>query len=229
MKVKVILLLLWFFPTTQAAGSDPLKGSAWDHAVLNTAADAHYLSSAEKELILEINKMRSDPARYARQYILPLAQNYNRKILHYPGDKPLRTREGVPALYECVRVMKKQPALPLLFPRRGLAKAARDHLNDQSRTGETGHRGSDKSGFRERIERYGSWEGRIAENIAYGGTSARQIIIYLLIDDGIPGRGHRKNFLNPAFKTVGVARGSHPSYPGMSVIDFAGSFKTEQP
>ncbi len=229
MRVKVIVLLLWFFSTIQAAGSDPLKKSAWDHAALNTAANVHYLSPEEKELILEINKMRSDPARYAMQYILPLAKNYKRRMLHYPGDKPLRTREGVQALYECVRVLKKQPALPLLFPRRGLTKAARDHVKDQSRTGKKGHRGSDKSGFRERIERYGTWGGRIAENIAYGGTSARQIIIYLLIDDGIPGRGHRKNFLNPAFKTVGVARGSHPSYPGMSVMEFAGSFKTKRP
>jgi uncharacterized protein YkwD len=65
---------------------------------------------------------------------------------------------------------------------------------------------------------------RIAENIAYGGTSARQVIIYLLIDDGVQDRGHRKNFIQPEFKTVGVSVGFHPEYKTMCVMDFAGFF-----
>ena len=77
------------------------------------------------------------------------------------------------------------------------------------------------------MERYGKWEKRIAENIAYGGYSARQIIIYLLIDDGIKNRGHRKNFLNPAFSKIGVATGKHPSFGTMAVMDLAAGFKTK--
>ena len=191
---------------------------------LNTALNVSYLSPIEKEIIFEINLLRTNPAKYATNYIAPLANNYKNKMLYYPGDKPLRTREGVNALYECVRVLKRTQNLKLVYPSKGLTRAAEDHVKDQSKSGKTGHRGGDRSNVRERIERYGDWNIRIAENIAYGGLSARQIIIYLLIDDGIRDRGHRKTFLHPDYKTVGVAIGSHPYYNSMWVMDFAGSF-----
>ncbi len=201
------------------------SNSNWDSRTLNTAANANYLSSLEKEIILEINKLRSNPAQYARDFIAPLAGKFQQNMLYYPGDKPLRTKEGVRALNECVRELERQKPLPLVYPSSGLSRAAADHVKDQSRSGQTGHRGSDRSFSKERIERYGNWNVRIAENIAYGGITARQIVIYLLIDDGISDRGHRKNFLHPDFKKVGVATGTHPSYYNMSVMEFAGEFK----
>src|SRR5690606_9306056 len=121
--------------------------------------------------------------------IAPLAKHYDRRILHYPDDHPLLTNEGVSALKECVRELKKQQPLSIIYPSYGLSRAARDHVNDQSKTGKTGHAGSDGSNMRERIERYGKWQVRIAENIAYGAKTARQIVVYLLIDDGVKDRG----------------------------------------
>jgi len=226
MYIRVTLLLILIVQSVFGRVPETLKKSDWDHNVLNTALSASYLSSFEKELILEINKVRSNPARYAKEYIAPLAIRYKNKYLFYPDDKPIRTHEGVNALYECVRSLINRPPLSLLYPSKELTKAARDHVNDQSLTGDTGHTGSDKSGFRQRMERYGKWEKRIAENIAYGGSSARQIIIYLLIDDGIKNRGHRKNFLNPTFSKIGMATGKHPSFGTMTVMDFAAGFKT---
>ncbi len=192
--------------------------------VLNTAANAGYLTSYEKEIVYEINLFRSNPAEYADKYIAPLAKLYKGKLLFYPGDKPLQTKEGVKALNECVKDLKKAQPVSIVYPDKGLSEAASDHVKDQSRTGKTGHYGSDWSDSRKRIERYGDWKTRIGENIAYGGISARQIVIYLLIDDGQSDRGHRKNFLRPEFKEVGVAAGNHPLYNNMVVMDFAGSF-----
>ena len=190
---------------------------------LRTADNVNYLSAYEKEIIYEINLFRSNPASYSQNYIEPLSKKYKGKLLYYPNDLPLKTKEGVRALNECVRELKKAQPLPVLYPSRGLTKAAEDHVKDQSETGKTGHTGSDRSNVKTRIERYGDWHERIAENIAYGGISARQIVIYLLIDDGEYKRGHRKNFLTPEFKTVGVAVGTHPEYKTMCVMDFAGS------
>jgi uncharacterized protein YkwD len=191
---------------------------------LNTAENASYLSPFEKEIIYEINLFRSNPADYAEKYIAPLTKNYKGKLLYYPNDKPLLTKEGVRAVNECVRELKKVAPLAVVTPSSGLTKAADDHVKDQSRTGKTGHYGSDRSDSRKRIERYGEWKVRIAENIAYGGISARQVIVYLLIDDGVQDRGHRKNFIRPEFKTIGVSVGKHPEYNTMCVMDFAGSF-----
>ncbi len=226
MKVKIALLLLLCFRISLAIDANSPGHSEWEIQRLNTAAEVHYLSLLEKEIILEINKLRSNPKRYAEKYLEPLAGHYNRKLLNYPGDQPILTNEGISALYECVVDLKNQQNLPIVSPNEGLTKAARDHVKDQSKTGHTGHQGSDRSTMRDRIERYGTWEKRIAENIAYGGNRAQQIVIYLLIDDGVRDRGHRKNFLNPDFNMVGVATGSHPGYGLMSVIDFAGGFKT---
>ncbi len=216
-KIKLVFFLIIIF--SQSFGANPETSNN-----LNTAANAGYLSSVEKEIIYEINLFRSNPADYAEKYISPLGKLYKGKLLYYPNDKPLLTKEGVRALNECVRELKKASPLPIVYPSPGLTKAASDLVKDQSRTGKTGHIGSDHSDSKKRIERFGNWKTRIAENIAYGGTSARQVIIYLLIDDGQYDRGHRKNFLQPDFKMVGVAFGKHPAYNNMVVMDFAGSF-----
>jgi hypothetical protein len=46
----------------------------WDISALDTAAAMDYLSSAEKDVILEMNKARSDPKKYAELYIKPMLQ-----------------------------------------------------------------------------------------------------------------------------------------------------------
>ena len=206
----------------RVSGKEELKDRA-----LNTAADVNYLSELEKEVVYEINLFRSNPSAYAEKYIAPLAQYYDKKILYYPGDKSILTKEGVNALRECVRALKEAAPAPVLYPDKLLTKAANDHQKDQAKTGKTGHIGKDRSNSRIRIERYGKWQVRIAENIAYGNTSARQIIIFLLIDDNVKSRGHRANLLQHDFKLVGVACGTHPRYTTMCVMEFAGGMENK--
>ncbi len=85
--------------------------------------------------------------------MLHLAKNYNGKILRYPGDKPLKTKEGVSALNECVRDLKRANPVPILYPSAGLSKAANDHVKDQSQSGRTGHIGGDRSSVKSRIDK----------------------------------------------------------------------------
>ncbi len=215
--MRTTVILIFFAISDLVYANDPISATG-----LNTAANASYLSPLEKEIIFEINLFRSNPAKYAEEYISPLARNYQKNILYYPGDKPIRTTEGVKALHECVRELKKATPKSILYPSEALTKAADDHCRDQSKTGRTGHIGSDNSNLKTRIERYGKWKVRIAENIAYGNTSARQIIIFLLIDDNVKNRGHRVNLLHPDFKMIGVSTGAHPEYLTMCVMNFAG-------
>jgi len=87
--------------------------------------------------------------------------------------------------------------LPLLNAEFLLEKAALDHTADLSKNNLTGHDGSDGSTTRDRIERYCQWFGRMGENICLGASMARDIVIQLVVDDGVPDRGHRKNICNP--------------------------------
>lgn len=215
MRIWITIVLICLATAISAKTAD-------NNLLLQTVENAEYLSPIEKEIVEEINLFRSNPAKYAENFIAPLSVYYENKVLHYPGDKSIMTQEGVSALHECVKVLKQASPLPLMLASKGLSLAAKDHQKDQAKTGKTGHTGSDRSGMKERIERYGEWQVRIAENIAYGNSTARQVLIFLLIDDGVRSRGHRTNLLHPVYKTVGVAFGEHPIYQSMCVMDFAG-------
>jgi len=88
----------------------------------------------------------------------------------------------------------------------------------------TGHNSTNGDGMSTRVERFGDWGGTIGENCSYGEGDALQMVMQLFIDDGVSSRGHRKNIMNPAFKTCGAAVGPHAGYKQMSVQDFAGTF-----
>ena len=61
----------------------------------------------------------------------------------------------------------------------------------------TGHTGSDKSTFQHRIERYADWVGKILENIHSGmHDTGFEVIKMLIVDDGVPDRGHRYGVFN---------------------------------
>lgn len=169
--------------------------------------------------------MRQHPQYYAEQVVKPFANYYRGRYIYLPNRGRLRSAEGARAVYECVRVLKAVKPLPPLVYSSDLAAAACLHVADQSRSGGTGHTGSNGSSVADRIELFVQWQKTIAENIFYGPMSARETVVFLLIDDGVRDRGHRKNFLNRDFRYVGISKGYHPIYSKMVVMDFAGGVK----
>jgi hypothetical protein len=209
----------------QSAQGIPAGYDTWDINALNTASNATYISKVEREVVLELNLLRSNPQKYAELYLKPFRQYYNGKNLEIPGRITIITNEGIKPLDECISQLSKAQSAPELFPSQGMCKAARDHAEDQSKSGKTGHDGSDGSTLPDRLNRYGKWLTTIGENIDYGNGNAREIIIALLIDDGVSSRGHRKNLLNGAYHNIGVAVRSHPKYEYVCVMDYAGGFE----
>jgi uncharacterized protein YkwD len=173
-------------------------------------------------ILKEINLARQNPSLYAT-FVEELRANFSGKICRIPGGVPLLTHEGVRALDEATAFLRReQPQAPLALST-GLCQAAADHCRDQA-SGLMGHRGSDRSDPGERISRYGIWRGAWAENIAYGQDSARAIVLALIIDDGVHGRGHRQNIFNPAYSVAGAAYGRHAKFGSICNIDFAGAY-----
>jgi hypothetical protein len=204
-----------------------LKLDEWPVEKLNTAATAHYLSDIEKNMILAMNLIRYNPSKYAELYVQEAMGYFRGMEFHYPGMQHiLITQEGVLPAKELYEFLKQTLPKPIIYPSEGLSLAARSHATHQSRNGETGHGG--QGGMRARIERHGKWSGRIAENITYGSTSSHLAILGLMIDDGVPDRGHRDNMLNDELQVAGVAWASHPRYPGgVYVIKYAGGFESD--
>lgn len=212
-----------------AAGSSPqATAGAADPAALpelnKGVADASFASRLELDVVLELNLARTRPGEYAailREYRKSIRGNY----LERPGKITIVLNEGAKAVDEAIAFLERQKPLPPLSLSKGLSLAARDHARDQGKTGQTGHSGSDRSSMDGRIKRYGSWLKTAGENIAYGPETAREIVIQLIVDDGVPSRGHRANVYNAAFGVVGVAFGTHPKYGTVCVQDFAGGYE----
>jgi len=178
-----------------------------------------------KQVLAEINLSRSAPRSYAG-FLRTFRGLFQGKEYLLPGSTTrIRTSEGARAVDEAIRFLSRQKPLPPLGWSEGLAAAAAELAEEQGRSGDTGHEGRRSHGMRERIERHGRWQREIAENIGYGPSVAREMVMQLIIDDGVPSRGHRTNIFGAAFTVAGVACGPHPRFGSMCVIDFAGGFR----
>ncbi|GFO54446.1 serine protease [Geomonas sp. Red276] len=177
-----------------------------------------------RQVVAEANLARTQPRRYA-QYLRELRRSYWGKFYRAPGSvATVVTSEGGAAVDEAIAFMERQSPLPPLTWSDGLAEAAAELVRDEGQNGDVGHQGLRSGTMQQRIERHGTWSNRIAENIGYGPEDPRLMVMELIIDDGVPDRGHRKNIFSRAFNVAGAACGPHPVYRNMCVIDFASFF-----
>src|SRR5205823_6554809 len=91
----------------------------WNLQNLNTTVGHDYLSEGEKLQFIFLNKVRSNPSLFAKQYLIHLIENGSffkevyEKLLNYPQSK-------------------------LLKPSKALYLSARDHAKDLGENGTTG-------------------------------------------------------------------------------------------
>jgi uncharacterized protein YkwD len=187
----------------------------------NTAIN---LSTVERGIIAEMNRARANPPAYSK-VLLNWRNRFRGKQVQLKPRLVLQTQEGIPAIDEAIRALKKTRPVSTLKFSRGLTLAARDHVRDQGNLGITGHNGRDGSNPFQRMERYGKWQTIAGENIAYGPDSAQAVVRDLIIDDGVPDRGHRTNMFQPRYRLTGVACGYHRRYRVMCSIEYAGGFR----
>jgi uncharacterized protein YkwD len=191
--------------------------------VLLTACALPALSASqlERAVLQEMNAARTNPEAF-----IPHLQRhrafFDGKRFRPPGATYyIITQEGQAAVDDAIAFLKGQRPLPPLAWSEGLARAAAELVRAQSRSGETGH-GEGRLAMEARVERHVQWTGSIGENISYGPDDGRDVVLQLIVDDGVPGRGHRANFFSPEFRLAGVACGPHPTFRTVCVIDFAG-------
>lgn len=178
-----------------------------------------------KEVLAEINLARTRPQIYA-DFARQFRTHFRGNSYTLPGSTTrIQSNEGVKAVDEAILFLSRQkPLLPLTWSD-GLGAAAGELAEEQSRSGDIGHTGRQSRSMRERIERHGEWVGQIGENIGYGPKDPRDMAMQMIIDDGVPDRGHRKNVFSTAYATAGIACGAHPRFRSMCVVDFAGGFR----
>lgn len=199
----LLLAFILFVAFEGVRGQDIRTG--WDVATLNTAVDLPYLTNAEKDVILLLNEVRTNPRKFAEAYM---------------KDKQSESSEAK----ECYRELISTTPRPALLPSRALCLSARDHAKDMGENDMTGHVSSDGATATQRVERYGKFIGMYNgpwENCSYGFDDPLDIVLQLLVDQGVPSRGHRKNILEPHIHFVGVSIQPHKTYRFNCVMDFA--------
>lgn len=168
----------------------------------NTAKDANYMSEKEQKVVFYHNIARLDGEYFIKTYLDPFME----KTTEYEKNADY---------YSLIRRLKKVKGLPLLMPAEDLTEMAKEHARSSGKTGHVGHRGYD-SRAKKYCENYKTY----SENCDYGVDDPLEVVIDLLIDEGVPGKGHRENILDPDMNTIGVGYAPHKTYVVNVVCEF---------
>lgn len=171
----------------------------------------------EAGVFAELNRFRSDPAGYA-ELLRDYRSRFDGRLLISDDDSEIdiMTHEGVAAVDEAIRDLRRERPLAELEWSDPLARAAADHVAAQSRSGAVGHY-TNRRGPGERMRARGGGP-YVNEVITYGHHTPAGVVDQLLIDDGVPNRGHRFSLLRATHRYAGVACGPHPVHRTMCVI-----------
>ncbi|NJS13793.1 MAG: CAP domain-containing protein [Sphingopyxis sp.] len=175
--------------------------------------------SFEVAVLAEINLLRSDPAAYAhvlREY----RTRIRGKVVFDAEDNLVEiSNEGVRAVDEAIAALESANPVGRLNAGDVLAIAAADHASDQAESGEIGHQSRGR-GPGERVMARGG--GRfVSEVISYGQRTPRDVVRQLIVDDGVPSRGHRHLLLTNHYRFAGVGCDSHARWKAMCVVKLA--------
>lgn len=181
------------------------KWSAAEIEKANTAKNETYLNEICKQVIFYTNLVRINPQLFADTY-----------VKKYIDSLQLKKTEFITSLFAD---LKKQKSLALLLPDKKLSQIAQAFAEESGKAGKTGH-----GNFTTRLKGFNT----AGENCSYGKETALDIVIDLLIDEGVPSLGHRENILSADYGIIGVGFSSHKKYGVCCVMDFAGKPVAEQ-
>ena len=187
----------------QLFGTESKKANALEEVnkapIEEGPADYSFMSADEKSMIEEINLMRGNPRGY-----IPYVEAYLEEF-RKAGWDALTTADEVSTTKELIAVLKKLEPLSILRPHKELFNVAKLHGTDLKQMGKIQHKGSDGSmPYNRVIQGTDLSDGN--ENIVGGTTFVRESVITLLVDSGIPNRGHRTTLLNPDWNYVACYR-----------------------
>lgn len=166
----------------------------------NTAKHATYMSIEEKNVIYILNLMRKNPALFARTV-----------IAKYPSSAGQGWLVNIEEYKSLLDTMLKMRPLNLLQPDKKCYISAQCHAATTGPNGYVGHARIDED-----CKKQFYYNG---ECIDYGYDKALDIIMHLMIDEGVSSLGHRLICIS-SYSGLGVSIQPHKTYGHMTVMDF---------
>ena len=185
--------------------------------VVGAGAQAASAGTFEDRVLAKINQVRRDPRGYALELRRQAARRYD---YGYRFSRAAYDEDSY-AVQDAVAFLIRERPLPPLRRSSAIAAAAAEHVRGQEWSGRVGHGGEGALG--RRLHGHGVWAGISGESISYGQPSPADVVKQLVVDRGVPDRGHRMDVFGRAYQVAGVACGRHPEWGSMCVIDFAGA------
>lgn len=175
------------------------------YQIANTGKYASYLSKQEKNILYIINLSRINPDLFESTFLA--------KYIELNPDEKGSYASSLK------KTLKKMDPLPPYQPDSLLFLASQLHAKDYGGKGKEGHGGLFGSP-EGRMEHFGAIGEITAENCDYGMYLASEIVLHLLVDNGISGVGHRKNLLASDLLRIGISVQPHAQYDINCVMDF---------
>lgn len=212
-------------PVSEIRAADPKLFSTYSDADVKGIV-AFFSSDAFNQFIeatggrITIDQLRKVEGGQALKNVPDNQVSALNKVVTSTGAK-IDTQEGMSVVKDAIQFLKAQAPLKALAWNPYLAQKAKEMVAWQGAKGTTGHKRGNGKTYSEEKDWLNHGLECAGENLHYGSDDLKQIVIDLIIDDGVPTRGHRHNIYNANFTDIGVALGEHHSpYNVMCTQDF---------
>ncbi len=167
----------------------------------NTADNVAYMSNTEKNIIYIINLIRTNPSLFVKTVLKKYPAVSGK---HYLADDTYYFQS-------LINTLNALEPLQLLYPDNNCYSSAKCHAFSSGITGYVGH---DRRNKDCKAKRY--FNGECCD---YGNKEPLEIVLSLLIDEGVPSLGHRGIILSN-YSKIGVSVQPHRKYGTNTVLDF---------
>ena len=204
--LKIAFLIPVFISTSFITSqNEKYPFAKWDEKTLQKAqayTNDDIGSDNEKQMIYYCNLARLNPKLFAQTYVQKYLDENN---LESSWTKSL------------LRDLNKFKKMDVLHYDKSLYNCAKAHAESNGKKGLEGHQN-----YNQRFKKYASQFAYNGENCDYGNENALDVVMSLLIDEDVPGAGHRMNILDKNFKYIGVAYAKHKKHEHNVVMCFGG-------
>ena len=171
-------------------------------------AEHESISAFASAVLVEINRARQSPGQYA-DIVNDVFRSMDVNGVYARGSRRVATVEGRAAVDEAAHFLANADPVAPLRMASCLNLAAARHAKAKGSTGTDGHFGATGRDPSERASFLATSPVACSENIAYGYDDITELVSAIIVDDAVPGRGHRHNLFDPRMKSFGSGRASH--------------------